>query len=66
MYGMTFEKPTVFKFIVINDIFSMILFIIFTTGLSDQFEDYCSQFDDQKIEMKDFGVRIDKLPRTFE
>ena len=48
------------------DLISMMVVYLFSKYIKSAFEDYAIQFDNETVQMKDFTVIIDKLPKSFD
>ena len=44
----------------------MILVYLYSKYIREACQDYATQFDIERVQMKDFTAIIDKLPKTFE
>jgi hypothetical protein len=65
IFGIKLEKSIAAMIITFLDIINMLIFLIFLNLLKNMQKSYVKFFDNETVEMKDFAVRIDKLPDTF-
>lgn len=66
IFGIKLEKSIAAMIITFLDIINMLIFLIFLNLLKNMQKSYVKFFDKETVEMKDFAVRIDKLPETFK
>ena len=64
-FGHELQSKTVALIAVATDITCMIIFILYIQMLIVMQRDYVKQFDEQAIEMRNFAIKINKLPESF-
>lgn len=63
--GFMVSKNTLAYFIIITDVVSMAIILIFVNLLIYMQKDFATQFDEGTVEMRDFTVATDGLPASF-